>query len=116
MDIENISRRLRAAWGNALVWGVAWTALGFVTFNVLRVAGFLPQSLHWADGILIGARLGFVGAIAGVAFSSVIGLLYRGKRLSKISWMRFGIGGGLVAGVFVPVFFQTMNLLSGEDW
>ena len=33
--------------------------------------------------------------------------------LSEISWLRFGIGGAVLAGLFVPSFLQTMNLLTG---
>ena len=42
-------------------------------------------------------------------------LLYRGKRLSEISWVRFGIGAAVLTGLFVPAFLQTMNLVSGGE-
>jgi hypothetical protein len=55
-----------------------------------------------------------MGFITGAAFPSIMRLAYRGKRLSEISWVRFGIVGGIVTGLFVPVFMQTMNVLSGD--
>jgi len=113
MDIEKIFRRVRGAVGNAIVWGIGWGALGLVAFIGLKAAGFLPGSTHWLDSLMVAGRLGFMGGIVGGAFSALIPLLYRGRRLSEISAVRFGLRGGLVAGVWVPGFMLTMNLLSG---
>lgn len=113
MDGDSIFRRLRGAVGNALVWGVGWAALGIAVFAGLKVSGALPESARWLDSLLIAARLGFAGGITGGAFSLFIGLVYRGRRLSDIPAVRFGVGGGILAGVFVPAFLQTMNVLSG---
>ncbi len=113
MDTENLFKRLRAAAGTAVVWGAGWAALGFAAFAALKVTGNLSDSALWIDSILVAARFGFMGGIVGGAFSAFIGLLYRGRRLSQIRPARFGIGGGIMAGLFVPVFLQTMNLLSG---
>ena len=112
MDIDNILRRLRGALGTALVWGVGWVAVGLALLATLRVVGVL--TFPWADLVVFALRIGIVGAVTGGAFSVVIRLLYYGRRLSELSWVRFGIGGGLVTGLFVPLFLQTMNLLSGD--
>jgi hypothetical protein len=40
-------------------------------------------------------------------------LIYRGHRLQEISWWKFGLAGGLIAGIFVPTWMQTMNILTG---
>lgn len=114
MDADNIFRRLRGAVGNAVVWGAAWSACALAVFAALKVAGTLPASVIWLDSLLVAARFGLIGAIAGGAFSLVIGLLYRGRRLSAISWVRFGIGGGIMAGLFVPGFMTVARLLSGD--
>ena len=116
MDGDSIFRRLRGAVGNALVWAGGWFVLGFAGFSALLLTGQLSETMWWADGLLVGARFAVVGAIAGGFFSSAIGLLYRGRRLSEISWARFGIAGAVVTGLFVPVFFQAMNLLSGDGF
>jgi hypothetical protein len=42
-----------------------------------------------------------------------MGTLYRGRRLNEMSALRFGLGGGIMAGLFVPLFLQAMSLLSG---
>ncbi len=113
MHLDSIFRRLRGAAGNALMWGVGWCALGLATFTVLFTAGFLPDSAYWADGLLIAVKLGIIGVVTGGAVSGAIGLLYQGRRLSELSWVRFAIGGGVISGLFVPLFLQTMNILSG---
>jgi hypothetical protein len=114
MDTENLFRRLRGAIGNAVVWGAGWATLGFTVFATLKLTGILPAEASWLDAVTLAAKLGIVGGVAGTAFSAVIGLLYRGRRLSDISAVRFGAGGALMAGLFVPVFFQAMNVLSGH--
>ncbi len=112
MEIENVMRRLRGAFGNALVWGVGWFTAGLVLFTTLSVIGVL--SFSWAGVFEWAIRAGIIGTVTGGAFSIFVGLLYHGKRLSDLSWVRFGIGGGIVTGLFVPLFLQTMNLLSGS--
>jgi hypothetical protein len=114
MNAGNIYKRLRGAAGNAVVWGAGWSALSVAVFAVLKAAGFLPDSVIWLDAIMLAAKLGFLGGIAGGAFSLAIGVLYRGRHLSEISAVRFGAMGGIMAGVFVPLFLQAMNLLSGD--
>ncbi len=94
------------------MWGVGWVTAGLALLATLRVVGIL--TFPWVELIGFAVRLGIVGAVTGGAFSVVIRLLYHGRRLSEISWVRFGIGGGLVTGLFVPLFLQTMNLLSGD--
>jgi hypothetical protein len=96
-----------------VVWGVGWFSAALALFATLRVAGILPDVISWAEGFELAIRSGIVGGIAGGAFSSVIRLLYHGRRLSEISWIRFGIVGGVPTGLFLPLFFQTMNLLFG---
>jgi hypothetical protein len=98
---------------NSVVWGVAWGTLGSGVATVMRLIDKIPFGNALLDGIGMGVRIGFAGAITGAAFFAFISLAYRGKRLSEISWLRFGLGGAIVAGVFVPGFLQAMNLLSG---
>jgi hypothetical protein len=94
------------------VWGAGWFIAALVAFGTLRLVGFFTVS--WEDVFINAVRAGIVGGVAGVVFSTVIRVLYHGRRLSEISWIRFGIGGGIVAAVCVPLFLQMMNLLSGD--
>ena len=92
MAADSTVRRLRGAFGNALVWGAGWFAAALAAFGALRVVGIL--TVPWADVLVTASKAGIIGSVAGGAFSSVIRLLYHGRRLSEISWVRFGIGGG----------------------
>ena len=113
MSDENRFARLRAAVRNAAVWGVGWGAIGSAVATTFRLIDRIPFGNALLDGIGMGIRIGFIGAIAGTAFFAFISLAYRGKRLRDISWLRFGAGGAILAGLFVPAFLQTMNLITG---
>src|SRR4029079_8496041 len=113
MADESRFPRLRAAFRNAVVWGVGWGAFGTVVATAMRLADRIPFGGAVLDGIEMGIRIGFMGALAGTAFFAYIAAAYRGKRLSEISWVRFGIGGAIVCVLSVPAFLQTMNLLTG---
>ena len=113
MPNENRFTRLRATFRNSLVWGVAWGTFGSAVATVMRMIDDIPFGNALLDGLGMGIRIGFVGALAAAAFFAFISVVYRGKRLSEISWLRFGVGGSVVAGLFVPAFLQTMNLVSG---
>lgn len=116
MTADSIFRRLRGAIGNAVVWGAAWSACAAVVFAGLKAAGVLPASVIWLDAIIVAGRFGVMGGIVGGAFSLVIGVLYGGRRLSRINWVRFGIRGGIMAGLFVPSFMTVARLLSGDTF
>jgi hypothetical protein len=114
MKDENVGRRVRGAVKNAVVWGVAWSALAFVTILALRTLGVVvPFWIDWLDALGMSLRLGVMGGITGGAFSLFISQIYRGRRLSEISWARFGVGGGILAGLFVPTVLLMANLLTG---
>src|SRR6478672_434298 len=115
MPNEKRFPRLRATFRNSLVWGVAWGAFGTGVASVMRLIDKIPFGYALLDGLGMGIRIGVIGAIAGAAFFAFISVAYRGKRLSEISWARFGAGAAIVAGLFVPGFLQAMNLLSGGE-
>ena len=114
MNVQNIRTIARAAFRNAVVWGAGWSAAAIVVITTMRTLGMLPGKFSWLVAIGIPIKFGVIGFIAGGAFSAVIRLLYHGERLSQINWIRFGLLGGAVTAVFVPLFLQTMNLLSGD--
>src|SRR4029079_19160358 len=111
---EKSFRRLRGAIRNALVWGVCWSALSIPMYAILRIIGMVSDTMSWLNIIPLAVRFGVVGTIAGAAFSVAISVFYRGRQLSQISWVRFGIAAGVVTALFIPVFLQMMNVLSGS--
>lgn len=109
----NFSRFLRAAFRNAVVWGAGWfvMAMGVLTYRML--AGIAPPNIDTVDNIGMAIRIGFMGGIAGAAFSSFIRLRYHGERLRQLSWWKFGIAGAILIGLFVPTFLIVANVLTG---
>lgn len=111
MDGSNMVRRLRGVVGNAVVWSGFWFG---IALTVSTLMGLLEGPFVWA-GIWRGAaRVGAVGGLAGAVFSTFIGLRYHGRRLSEISWLRFGLGGGVVAGLFLPALMFVGRTISGD--
>jgi hypothetical protein len=113
MPFRGTLSRLRATFRNSIVWGVAWGAFGSAVATVMRLFDKIPFGYALLDGLGMGIRIGFAGALASAAFFAYISVAYRGKRLSEISWVGFGLGGAVVAGLFVPAFLQTMSILTG---
>ena len=105
-------RRLKGALGNAFVFAVGWTVGAFILWLLLRQANVVPH-LNMLSGVGMSIRFGVVGFITGFVFPTLMRFIYRGHRLQEISWWKFGLAGALVAGIFVPTWMQTMNILTG---
>jgi hypothetical protein len=111
MNLKNIVRRLTGAAKNAVVWGVTWSGLAFVTVLGLRTTGVVvPPEIGVPDAIGMAIRVGIAGGVAGGAFALFVSLFYRGRRLSEISWLRFGVGGAVVAELSMIAFFAITSL------
>jgi len=118
---DNRFRRLRAVLRNAVTWGAAWAAAGGGLVFAVRLFDpspaivSLPERLGMAllSGVAWGVRFGLAGAVIGTVFAAVIRLNYRGRRLADISPARFALLGAVVGGVGVPLYLQTMNVLTG---
>ena len=107
-------RALRGALRNAALWGFAWGTAGFVLWTGLRVMGLLPPEAGLRAAAFLATRLAVAGGVAALAFSAVVRLAYRGRRLREINWVKGGLLAGLVTGLAFPLFLQAMNLLSGD--
>jgi MFS family permease len=75
----------------------------------------LPERVGLAvfAGVAWGVRFGIAGAVIGTIFSAAVRLTYMGRRLSDIHPARFTLLGAIVGGVGVPLYLQTMNVLTG---
>ena len=113
-------RTLRAILRTAMLWSAAWAVAGggivaiLTLFNAGPGVESLPERLGVAvfAGVAWGVRFGLAGAVIGALFSSVIRLGYRGRRLADINPVRFALLGAVVGGVGVPLYLQTMNVLT----
>ena len=114
MSLDDLLRRLRGAFGNAVVWGAAWFTVAFVVATLLFVLGVIDGRGSPLLALLgLPIRIGLAGFFAGGLFSLVISLVYGGRRLADINWVRFGIGGGLAVALLMPPLYQLLNILSG---
>jgi hypothetical protein len=119
-----MSRRLRAVVGNAIVWGGIWFVAGCMFYWLVRFVGLIHMADHTSFVNMIGTalRIGIAGAVASTVFSLLIGVLYKGRALRDISWMRFGLGGGVVSTafilgmMFIPRWLGGEPILSPADW
>lgn len=97
---------------NGLVWGGAWF-LGVMTMattaNAIDGYGFR------IGGWELAVPGGILFAAAGVAFSTVVTFVLRGRKLSDLNWLRFGLGGGVVSFLFLPTLVSVLRALSGDD-
>lgn len=117
MNIQDIVRRLTGAVKNGVVWGAAWSALAFGTILGLRTIGVVvPPEIGVLDAIGMAVRVGIAGGMAGGAFALFISWFYHGRRLSEINWVRFGLGGAVVAELFMIALFALGNLVSGDGF
>ena len=111
MSAGSARRLLTGVATNGVLWGIAWFALAFVTIIALRTIGVVvPATIGVLDAIGMAIRVGVVGGIAGGVFAAFISLFYRGRRLSEINPVRFGLGGAIVAELFMVAFFAITNL------
>ena len=118
---DDTSRTLRAILRTAVVWSAAWALAGgaiiaaLTVFNAGPGVESLPERLGLAvmAGIGWGVRFGLAGAVIGAAFSTIIRLGYRGRRLADINPVRFALLGAVAGGVGVPLYLQAMNVLTG---
>lgn len=117
-----MSRRLRAVIGNAIVWGGIWFLAGCAWYWGLRLTGLVTENTTFVNMVGVALRIGIAGAVASTVFSLLISVLYKGRALRDISWMRFGLGGGVVSTafilgmMFIPRWLGGEPILSPADW
>jgi hypothetical protein len=100
--MRHFMRRLRGALGIGLAWGVAWLAAGLVLLAIVGPdAADVPFPLFF----------GFLGFIAGVIFSGILGMTEGRRRFDQMSMKRFA-GWGAVGGL---VLAGVMTLVVGVD-
>lgn len=117
MSVGNIVRRLTGAVKNAVVWGATWSGLAFVTILGLRTIGVVVEpEIGVLDAIGMAIRVGIFGGLTGGAFAAFVSLFYRGRRLSQIRPLRFGIAGAIVAELFMIAFFAIANSATGDGF
>jgi hypothetical protein len=92
-------RKLRGVIGTGLAWGTAWAtimaAVGVVV-GVLR-----PEEIDPGEGpIVVGAIMGMVGFVSGLAFGALLSFAERRKTILDLSPGRAALWGILASAVF----------------
>jgi hypothetical protein len=96
-------RRVRAAMGMGVAWGLAWFGAGMV---LLLIVGPDAADVPFPLGF------GFLGFLAGALFSGILGLVERGRGFHQLSLRRFA-GWGAAGGLLFAVLFVLVVTLSG---
>lgn len=115
-------QRWKAVLRNALTWGAAWAVAGGALVTIVGLLApdprfdALPERIGLAilAGIAWSIRFGVAGAVIGTVFAGLVRIGFRGRRLADIHPGRFALLGAVAGGVGVPLFLQTMNVLSGD--
>jgi hypothetical protein len=102
--MEKWLRRIRAAAGMGLTWGLAWFGAGMV---LLLIVGPGAADVPFPLGF------GLLGFIAGALFSGILGLVERGRGFHQLSLPRFAAWGA-VGGLVLSVLFVLVVTLSGS--
>ena len=105
---------MRDAMRNGLLWSLGWSGFVLVVFVIVKLAGVVPDKATWTNGLVLAFRFAIVGFVTGAAFVPLIRFVYHRQRLAQVGTLRFAIIGGCIAGLFVPIFLQTMNVISGD--
>ena len=92
-------RRIRAAVGMGLIWGVGWAIVGGAIMEGIvdphgKILDMWPQTLA------------IPGFLCGAVFSVILGIAASGRRFDELSLPRFGAlgaGTGLLLGVFAAI-------------
>lgn len=94
-------RRIRGAFGLGLTWAFAWFAAGMV---LLLVVGPDAADVPFPIGF------GFLGFLAGLTFSGVLGLVEGRRRFDQMSLPRFALWGGVGGTLFSAAFVAVAGL------
>jgi hypothetical protein len=96
--VEKWLRRIRGAVGMGMTWGLAWLLAGLV---LLLIVGPDAADVPFPVGFA------FLGFLAGVTFSGVLGVVEGHRRFDQMSLSRFALWGGsggiLFSGIFTVV-------------
>ena len=103
--IKNIFRRLRGAFGNALVWASTWFLAAFPLSAVnFLIFGFWGSAPFWPSALGMAQTLAGLGLFGGAGFSLYLSFAGRNRRLKELKPGWVALGTGIVVGLLVPLF------------
>ena len=99
---------------NAVMWSAAWALVAGTVLGVIAATGNAPASATWPKALGLVGRFAIIGGVAGVVVPLAVSSILKWHDPGRIGWVRYGLAGGIGAAVFVPLFLQAMNVLSGD--
>lgn len=106
--------RFHGAVRNAVLWGLGFGAIGLLV-SLPALPDETPGGmLRWQIVASLAVRFAIFGVLCGALFWWVTGLLFERAAFARFGRVPVSLGGAVGTAVFVPLFMQTMNLLSGE--
>lgn len=101
-------RRLRGAIGMGVIWGAVWGGAGtLMALTLFLLTGSIQADVPYPVGFA------FLGFLAGVTFSTVIGIVGRNRRFDELSIPKFA-GWGAAGGVVFSVLFVSFVALFAD--
>ena len=114
MALRVLWRRLRGLIGTAIVWAGAWTLVGLGVGAAFWLSGQTLFSFGGPAWLWLWAQVGAVsGAISGGVLSLAVMVVERRGDFSAITPFRFGILGGVTAGIVLAVVSAPESLTYG---
>lgn len=106
--------RFRGGVRNAVLWAVTFGLIGLV-IALFAVSGPGTEApSRWIPVLSLALRFALFGLICGTLFGWLTGLLFEQERFARYGRVPVALCGAIGTAVFVPLFMQTMNLLSGD--
>ena len=103
--MRELLKRLRGAFGNALVWAIGWGGVGGVLMSLWYLLSVNPSASPIQLPVMPFIRLfAGIGFLSGGAFSLYLGVAGRNKRLDELSAIRIGLGGAVAAALVLPIY------------
>lgn len=99
---------------NAVLWGISFGAIGLVLALFAVSAGDTGSIPRWQVVLSLAFRFAAFGVICGTVFWWVTGLLFKRTEFARFGRIPVALCGAVGTAIFVPLFMQTMNVLSGD--
>lgn len=106
--------RYQGAVRNAALWGLSFGVIGLLLALFAASGAPTGDLSRWQLVLSLGLRFALFGVICGTVFWWVTGLLFQRSRFARFGRLPVALCGAVGTAVFVPLFLQTMNLLSGD--
>lgn len=111
-----LTRRLRGALGNALVWAAVWLGASAPLVVGLYLFGNHEWHTFLRDLVKFSTEMGAIGFVTGGVFSLYLAGAYRDERLNDLSAVQFTLGAGCVTLIVSIAVIGGIVIYQGWGW